>query len=104
MVAAKHTWLVHARVGWEQSPQVADPSAPENSAAVFTHLQWWSAIWKSQSERGLANSWNETEFGPAPYLQALPHTQMPVADLWEVNAYIAARIREKYSETFSGSS
>ena len=30
----------------------------------------------------------EPEHGPAPYLHTLPHTNVPVADLWAVNDWI----------------
>ena len=33
--------------------------------------------------------WAEAEHGPPPYLQTLPFTKMPVADLWDVNLRVA---------------
>ena len=39
---------VHARVGFEEGPQVPDPRAPEYQSHVagFEHI--WSTIWKAQ--------------------------------------------------------
>ena len=45
--------------------------------------------------------WAEPEFGPSPYLQTLPHTRAPVADLWDVNARVAKRITAEFEELFS---
>lgn len=78
---------------------MGDPSAQENHAAVEAHLSWWAEIWKMQAQRGLTETWNEPEFGPAPYIQTLPHTQMPVVDLWEANRYMASRISSKFDQT-----
>jgi hypothetical protein len=37
------------------------------------------------------------EYGPPTYLHTLPHTQMPVADLWQVCLWAAARARQVLS-------
>jgi len=36
------------------------------------------------------------EFGPYPYMQQLPYTRMPVADQWEINAYMKEFLRARY--------
>jgi len=41
--------------------------------------------------------WAEPEHGPPPYLQTLPFSQQPVADLWEVNARMAQRVRTEHA-------
>ena len=85
------------RVGHAEGPQVNDPRAPEHACDVAAHFVWWRAIWLAQAQRGAAESWAEPEFGPPPYLQTLPHTCAPVADLWDVNKHVAARIREEFA-------
>lgn len=96
-LAAEHCHHLHARVGFEEGPQVPDPSAPEYAPQVAAHESWWDLIWASQRRRGLATSTLTPEFGPAPYMARLPHTQMPVADLATVCDWMAARLRTRFN-------
>ncbi|KAK3263424.1 hypothetical protein CYMTET_27769 [Cymbomonas tetramitiformis] len=52
--AAKHAALVHARVGWDQGPQVADPSAPEYQPTVSAHLEWLTVRQEHESPEAQA--------------------------------------------------
>ncbi len=45
----------------------------------------------------------EPEFGPAPYMHTLPHTDTPVADLWTVNEFMAERLRTLFASSCGGS-
>lgn len=94
---AQRARLIHARVGYEEGPQVNDWRAPEHAAALEAHLSWWAAIWRAQAARGDAVSWVEPEFGPAPYAQCLPYTEQPVADIETLNTAMAARLRERFA-------
>jgi sugar phosphate isomerase/epimerase len=87
---------VHARVGYDQGPQVPHPGAPENRAALDAHERWWSQIWREQAVRGLAASTLTPEFGPDGYLHCEPFTGKPAADLKEINCWIAKREREQF--------
>ena len=78
-------------------PQINHPDAPEHAADVKAHLSWWRDIWKSQASRGLTEVWAEPEFGPTPYMQTLPFTGQPVADLWDVNKRVAELIEENFA-------
>jgi hypothetical protein len=51
-----------------------------------------------QAARGDAVSWCEPEFGPAPYVPTLPYTQVPVADIWQLNSNMAKLLRRKFAE------
>jgi len=57
-------------------PQVSDPAAKEFAREVALHMGWWQEIWQRQKGKGLSECWVCPEFGPAPYLPALPHTQV----------------------------
>jgi sugar phosphate isomerase/epimerase len=92
---------IHARVGYDQGPQVPNPAAPEYSAALAAHEQWWTQIWRSQLTQGNQVSTLTPEFGPDGYLQCQPFTGKPVADLVEVNAWMAARQRQRFNEIFA---
>lgn len=86
---------VHARVGYEEGPQVPDPRAPEYATHLAAHEKWWRLIWVSQKQRGFRFSTLTPEFGPPGYLHTLPFTQAPVADLsaicdWQARRQAAA--------------
>ncbi|GAB5605136.1 sugar phosphate isomerase/epimerase family protein [Sideroxyarcus sp. TK5] len=99
---AKHAHHIHARVGYDQGPQVPHPAAPEYAAALASHQRYWEAIWKVQRAEGRAFSSMTPEFGPDGYLHTLPFTQQPVADLWEVNAWMGRTEREHFQAWYSG--
>jgi len=89
---------VHARVGYAQGPQVPDPRAPEYETELLAHEGWWRRIALSAAER--AQSWLTVtpEFGPDGYLQHAPFSKQPVADLGELNRWMAVRQRIKLAE------
>jgi sugar phosphate isomerase/epimerase len=94
-LCAERAHHVHARVGYEQGPQVPHPGAPEYRAALASHERWWDAIWAAQDGRGFTTM--TPEFGPDGYLQAQPYTAAPVADLDSVNYWMAARQRDRHN-------
>ena len=95
-LAARQCHHLHARVGFEEGPQVPDPAAPEYAAHLKAHEGWWNVIWKSQAGRGMQVSTLTPEFGPPPYLHTLPHTNVPVADLANVCDWMAVRERTNF--------
>ena len=94
---ASRTRHIHARIGYEQGPQVPHPAAPEYSRALAAHERWWQIIWKSQLDAGQEFTTLTPEFGPDGYMHTLPFTEEPVAALDEVNCWMAARQRERFS-------
>ena len=82
---------IHARVGYEEGPQVPDPRAPEYLPYVEAHERWWRMIWDAQAKRGDQISTLTPEFGPPAYLHTLPYTNAPVSDLWEICNWQAKR-------------
>lgn len=96
-LCAQHCHHVHARVGFEGGPQVSDPRAPEWSQHLAAHEAWWRQIWQSQKQRGVTVSTLTPEFGPAPYLQLLPYTQEPVANLADICDWMARRQTERFA-------
>ncbi len=89
---------IHARVGYEQGPQVPDPRAPEYEYALRAHQSWWEIIWQSQIRRQFDITSMTPEFGPDGYLHQAPFTQLPVANLWELNQWMAEEETRHYSE------
>lgn len=92
---------VHARVGYDQGPQVPDPRAPEYRTALHSHLGFWRRVWFSQFESGRDIVTMTPEFGPDGYCHLQPYTQMPVVDIWEVNQWMGQRLRQEFSESLA---
>jgi len=88
----------HARVGYAQGPQVPDPRAPEYRAELEVHEGWWSRIARASLERGASWLSFTPEFGPDGYLQHTPFANTPVADLSDINRWMAARQRDRLGE------
>jgi len=87
---------IHARVGYDQGPQVPDPAAPEWAEELSAHERWWTSIWRKWREQERAWVSLTPEFGPDGYLHQLPYTRAPVADLRTINAWMGARQRERF--------
>ncbi|MFP5081343.1 sugar phosphate isomerase/epimerase [Pedobacter sp. JCM 36344] len=94
----RRSYHIHARVGYPQGPQVNDPRAPEWKDALNYHLTWWDEIVSLHYLKGTALFTITPEFGPAPYLNALPYTQKPVADQWKVNIWMMDLLKKRYSK------
>ncbi|EEF63407.1 sugar phosphate isomerase/epimerase family protein [Pedosphaera parvula] len=97
-LCAEHARHIHARVGYDQGPQVPHPTAPEYAGALTAHEKWWREIWGSQFRRGMGISTMTPEFGPDGYLHCLPFTSAPVADLRQINEWMAERQRGCFAE------
>jgi sugar phosphate isomerase/epimerase len=95
-LAARQCHHVHARVGFEEGPQVPDPAAPEYAAHLAAHEAWWDMAWLSQKERGMVETTLTPEFGPPPYLHTLPYTHVPLANLTSVCDWMAARQAKRF--------
>jgi sugar phosphate isomerase/epimerase len=88
---------IHARVGYDQGPQVPHPAAPEFAEALAAHQRWWALIWSAQRDRGQTLTTMTPEFGPDGYLHCLPFTQAPVARLWDLNRWIGDTERAHFA-------
>ena len=88
---------LHARVGYENGPQVPDPSAPQYAAHLDAHERWWNLVWQAQRERGDAVSTLTPEFGPPTYLHTRPQDNAPLVDLEEVCNWMAQREAARFS-------
>jgi sugar phosphate isomerase/epimerase len=91
---------LHARVGYDQGPQVPHPAAPEYAPFLDAHLRWWRKLWTVQNARGLACTTATPEAGADGYLHTHPFTREPVADLREINRWMAQRLRLEFSSLF----
>lgn len=89
---------IHARVGYAQGPQVPHPSAPEYSRELEAHEAWWQHICRLRKANGFETITFTPEFGPPGYLQTLPFTNQPVADLWELCLWMTRHIERRFPE------
>jgi hypothetical protein len=101
-LCAERAHHVHARVGYDQGPQVPHPAAPEYHHALEAHERWWNAIWLAREATGAASVTMTPEFGPDGYLQSEPFTRKPVANLNEINGWMAVRLRQRFAQRWEG--
>jgi len=87
---------IQARVGYDQGPQVPHPGAPEYARELAFHQAHWESIWRAQQARGYTVTTLTPEFGADGYLHHLPFTNVPVADLWSLNVWMARTEREHF--------
>lgn len=88
---------IHARVGYDQGAQVPHPAAPEYRHCLASHQRCWELFWQAQAKAGRTDFTLTPEFGPDGYLHCLPFTQMPVADLFAVNVWMAETERAHFA-------
>jgi sugar phosphate isomerase/epimerase len=94
---------IHGRVGFPGGPQVGDPRAPENLDYLLRHEHWWRQIVRARAAAGAGSVSFDPEFGPPPtYMPAMPFSQEPLANLWEVCAWMAERFRALFAEATAG--
>jgi len=95
--AADRCIHLHARVGFENGPQVPDPAAPHYAGHLAAHENWWDIIWQAQRDRGDKASSLTPEFGPPTYLHTHPHDNRPLMDLESVCDRMARRQASRFA-------
>jgi hypothetical protein len=87
---------IHARVGWSQGPQVADPTT--GAGLVWTELfeSWWDRIIEKCLLEGRESLTINPEFGPPPYAPADPATGKAFIDVGDVCLWMTRRFRERW--------
>jgi len=88
---------VHARVGYEHGPQVPDPRLGKGLQWTQRFERWWDRIIERAKSEGRPWLTINPEFGPPAYQPVDPHTGEPLADIWEVCLWMAARFRERWA-------
>jgi hypothetical protein len=92
-----HVSHIHARIGWEQGPQVNDPIAPEWQNHFLLFESWWQQIILHRKETGWENIAITPEFGPSPYMPLEPFTQKPLSNQWDNNIYMMNKLKKVFS-------
>ena len=89
-----HIKHIHARVGSQQASQVSDPAAPEWQPHLHRFLGWWKQMVAYHRQRATDTLTITPEFGPSPYMPALPFTQQPIGNQWEINLFMKDFLRK----------
>lgn len=97
-LACERARHIHSRVGHPQGAQVTDPRLPEWQTALQHHLVWWKKIASNYRQRGAEVMTITTEFGPAPYMPAVPGTLQPLANQWEINCWMMELLKKELAE------
>lgn len=93
---------IDARVGHEEGPQVPDPRLPRYAEHLGTFESWWDVVWERRSALGDDALVVTPEFGPPPYQPIDPHSGDPLADVNELNDWMAGRLRARYGPAAAG--
>ena len=88
---------IHARVGFEEGPQVNDVKAPEWKSIVDRHLEIWEFIIRKRWDEGKMITVT-TEFGPPNYMPTEPVTKKPLSDQWNSNTFIMKSIKDRIKQ------
>lgn len=94
--AIRRTRHIHARVAFEEGPQITDPRAPEWQHAVDHFMGWWQRMVDSRRRAGAKLLTITPEFGPPPYMPTIPYTREPIADQFAINAYMKDLLRTRF--------
>lgn len=89
---------IHARIGFEEGPQVPDPRANEWRYALIQFLQWWDKILTIKAEADIPVFTITTEFGPFPYMINSPVNKMPFTYQQEINLYMKELLANRYQQ------
>lgn len=86
---------IHARVGYEEGPQVSDPRSPEWKGHLDRHVELWQRVVDHCHAAGVDTLAITPEFGPPPYAHTLPGHAEPVANVWEINVFMKDHLTDQ---------
>jgi sugar phosphate isomerase/epimerase len=96
---------VHARVGFEEGPQILDPREPRWAKHVEGHMAWWRDVFRAAKARGDAHVTVTPEFLPPPYAWSVHGSEgypgTAVVDVHEVNHHMGAIVRKAFEEVMA---
>ena len=90
-----HVSHIHARVGFEQGPQVNNPTAPEWESHLNKFIGWWQQIIDYKKSIGDTLFTISPEFGPDPYMPVQPFTKEPLSNQWNNNVFMKNTLKQK---------
>jgi len=92
----EHVHHIHARIGYEEGPQVTDPANPQWSNQLENHISLWQNVLKSAGSRGKSIFTITPEFGPFPYAHT-DHDGKTLSDIWQANLFMKNILADRYN-------
>jgi len=86
-----HVHHVHARVGYEEGPQITDPENSQWEAQVNNHCELWQQVMEKAALRSQDCFTITPEFGPYPYAHTDSNGQH-LTDIWQANLFIKNKL------------
>lgn len=99
LAAAYH---IHARVGFDEGPQVSDPRNPAHARWLELFTGWWRRVLDLRRSEGREWFTMTPEFGPAPYMPLAGRSPDPVGEAWEINEWMLGYLRRELVTTERG--
>jgi len=94
-LAIQHTDHLHARIGFQEGPQVIDPRIPANKELLDAHLMIWDKLIKSKKGSDIFTI--TPEYGAPPYQLLHPQTLKPLVSQWEINLWMKEILTIRYA-------
>ena len=91
-----NAWHVHGRVGYDQGPQVPDPSTPPYRAYLQQYTRWWQWIWQEHKRRQKTFTSVTPEFGPDGYVYRDINCGKALVDIDVLNRRLADHLRSEF--------
>jgi sugar phosphate isomerase/epimerase len=79
---------IHARVGFEEGPQITSPQEARWESHLNNHTQLWQNVIQQALLRGDTDFTITPEFGPFPYAHTHPETEQALTDVWASNKFM----------------
>ena len=92
---------VHARVGFEEGPQVLDPRVAPWAPYMEGFKTWWCLIYEQSRSRGDALFSTTPEFGPAAYAWVGLKGET-IANVWSVNHWVGSQMALLHKSVHGG--
>jgi hypothetical protein len=87
---------IHARIGFEEGPQVPDPREKNWEGYVPKFEKWWDVVHENNKKAGRVTTF-DPEFGPPHYQWTSPADGKPLADIEEVALWMTKRLRTRWA-------
>lgn len=100
---APHIHHIHARIGYDNGPQVVDPRFPTWQRHTRAFESLWKYIWKVQYLNGFRSTSATTEFGPPSYQPVYPCICKSSVGLEDINEWMGRRVQQVFHEAVTDS-
>ena len=84
---------IHARVGFEEGPQITEPQSQLWREHLNNHTQLWQKVVDLAQQNGRTDLAITPEFGPFPYAHADPQTGQTTTDIWAANLFMKRHLK-----------